>query len=46
MRLDVCSHFVLDIPARFWVHISFDPRLRRQVLTRKPGGGYALGLMP
>lgn len=29
-----------------WVHISFDPRLRRQVLTRKPGGGYALGLMP
>ncbi len=27
-----------------WVHISFDPRLRRQVLTRRPGGGYGLGL--
>jgi len=27
-----------------WVHISFDPRMRRQVLTRRPGGGYGLGL--
>ncbi len=27
-----------------WTHISFDPRLRRQVLTKRPGGGYALGL--
>jgi hypothetical protein len=27
-----------------WCHISFDPRLRRQVLTRRPGGGYGLGL--
>jgi zinc D-Ala-D-Ala carboxypeptidase len=27
-----------------WVHISFDPRMRRQVLTRRPRGGYALGL--
>ncbi len=27
-----------------WVHISFDPRARRQVLTRRAGGGYALGL--
>ena len=27
-----------------WTHISFDPRLRRQVLTRRPGGGYGLGL--
>jgi zinc D-Ala-D-Ala carboxypeptidase len=26
-----------------WVHISFDPRLRRQVLTRRVGG-YGLGL--
>jgi putative chitinase len=26
-----------------WVHISFDPRLRHQVLTRRPGG-YGLGL--
>jgi hypothetical protein len=27
-----------------WVHVSFDPRLRRQVLTRRAGGGYGLGL--
>lgn len=27
-----------------WVHISFDPRLRRQVLTRRPGGVYGQGL--
>ena len=27
-----------------WVHVSFDPRLRRQVLTRREGGGYGLGL--
>lgn len=27
-----------------WVHMSFDPRLRRQVLTRRVGGGYGLGL--
>jgi hypothetical protein len=27
-----------------WVHISFEPRLRRQVLTRRLGGGYGLGL--
>ncbi|WP_372785013.1 D-Ala-D-Ala carboxypeptidase family metallohydrolase [Phenylobacterium sp.] len=26
-----------------WAHISFDPRLRRQVLTRR-AGGYGLGL--
>jgi hypothetical protein len=26
-----------------WVHLSFDPRMRRQVLTRR-AGGYALGL--
>lgn len=29
-----------------WVHISFDPRMRRQVLTKRPGGGYELGLRP
>ena len=29
-----------------WVHISFDPRMRRQVLTRRPSGGYGLGLAP
>ncbi len=27
-----------------WVHISFDPRMRRQVLTRRADGGYGLGL--
>jgi len=27
-----------------WIHISFDPRMRRQVLTKRPGGGYVLGL--
>jgi zinc D-Ala-D-Ala carboxypeptidase len=29
-----------------WVHISFDPRLRRRVLTRKPDGRYVVGLRP
>lgn len=28
-----------------WVHISFDPRMRRQVLTRTRRGDYALGLV-
>lgn len=27
-----------------WVHISFDPRNRRQVMRTKPEGGYAFGL--
>lgn len=27
-----------------WVHVSFDPRMRRQVLTRRADGGYRLGL--
>lgn len=27
-----------------WVHLSFDPRMRGIVLTKKPGGGYAPGL--
>lgn len=27
-----------------WVHVSFDPRSRRQVLTKAPGGGYQKGL--
>ena len=27
-----------------WVHLSFDGRLRRQVLTKRPDGGYAVGL--
>lgn len=29
-----------------WVHVSFDPRMRRQVLTKRAGGGYELGLRP
>ena len=27
-----------------WCHISFDPRMRRQVLTRRDSGGFGLGL--
>lgn len=27
-----------------WVHISFAPALRRQVLTKRAGGGYVVGL--
>ena len=27
-----------------WIHISFDPRRRGQILTKQPGGGYAVGL--
>lgn len=27
-----------------WVHLSFAPRMRRQVLTRRPEGGYIPGL--
>lgn len=27
-----------------WVHISFAPKMRRQVLTKREGGGYHLGL--
>lgn len=27
-----------------WVHLSFDPRMRRQILTKREGGGYDLGL--
>lgn len=27
-----------------WVHFSVDPRMRGQVLTKNPGGGYSTGL--
>jgi len=27
-----------------WIHLSFEPRMRRQVLTKRSGGGYELGL--
>jgi hypothetical protein len=33
-----------ELEGRPWIHISFDPRMRRQVLTKRPGGGYVLGL--
>jgi hypothetical protein len=49
--LSVCraiaeSNLVFDqlIEEGSWIHISFDPRLRRQVLTKRDGGGYGLGL--
>ena len=29
-----------------WVHISSDPRARRQILTKNPAGGYQQGLPP
>ena len=35
-----------ELEGRPWVHLSFDPRLRRQILTRRPEGGYQLGLRP
>jgi len=49
--LEVCRAIAAS-PAAFdqlieegtWVHLSFDPRFRRQVLTKRPGGGYGLGL--
>lgn len=49
--LDICKALVASplewdqlIEEGTWVHISFDPRLRRQVLTKRPGGGYNVGL--
>jgi len=33
-----------DLDGRPWVHISFDPRLRRQVLTRRADGSYGVGI--
>jgi hypothetical protein len=51
--LDVCraitaSNLGFDqlIEEGSWCHLSFDPRMRRQVLTKRPGGGYELGLRP
>jgi len=48
---DVCqavakSNLAFDqhIEEGSWVHISFDPRTRRQVLTKRADGGYELGL--
>lgn len=49
--LDICR-FLSGSDIRFdqvieegaWVHISFAPTRRQQVLTKKPAGGYRLGL--
>lgn len=40
------SEIVFDqlIEEGTWIHLSFAPRMRRQILTKRPGGGYALGL--
>lgn len=37
-------HFDQLIEEGTWVHLSFDPRMRRQVLTKAPHGGYLTGL--
>jgi hypothetical protein len=29
-----------------WVHISFDPKMRREVLTKRRSSGYIAGLKP
>lgn len=49
--LEICqtiaaSDLVFDqlIEEGTWVHISADPRARRQVMTKRPGSGYRLGL--
>jgi hypothetical protein len=49
--IDICRHLALQPTLVFdqiiqegtWVHISFDRRARRQLLT-KQGGGYAVGI--
>jgi hypothetical protein len=49
--LDVCRAIIPSslgfdqlIEEGSWCHLSFDPRMRRQVLTKRAGGGYELGL--
>jgi hypothetical protein len=49
--LDICKRIVASpivfdqiIEEGTWVHLSFDPRARRQVLTKARGGGYTSGL--
>lgn len=39
-------HVEQSSDAEVALHISFEPRMRRQVLTKRPGGGYELGLRP
>ncbi len=45
-RAIVASDIAFDqiIEEGTWVHLSFAPPLRRQVLTKAPGGGYTPGL--
>ena len=45
-RAIAASDLVFDqlIEEGTWVHLSFDPRMRRQILTKREGGGYELGL--
>lgn len=42
----VNSHLEFDqiIEEGTWVHVSFSPTMRREVLTKKVGGGYRPGL--
>lgn len=49
--LAICRHlagvaFAFDqlIQEGTWVHVSFAPTMRREVLTKSAGGGYRLGL--
>lgn len=51
--LEICRKLALSglpfdqlIEEGTWTHISFDPRLRQQVLTKAPMGGYVAGLRP
>lgn len=51
--IDICHKLVSSL-VRFdqlieegnWVHISFDPRMRGEVLTLLPSGSYRMGLRP
>lgn len=45
-RLLATASFPFDqvIEEGTWVHISFAPTFRREVMTKAPGGGYTLGL--
>lgn len=50
--LEICRKLAGDFACAFdqliqegsWVHISFAPGFRREVLTKAPGGGYRPGL--
>lgn len=49
--LEICRKIIFSaipfdqlIEEGTWVHISFDPRMREQVLTKDPAGGYRQGL--